>query len=152
MIEKEHIKELAQQELTEEYFVVSVAVKKGNLIEVIIDGDNGVSIQKCVDVSRNIEKNLDREEEDFELSVSSFGLGKPLKVLRQYQKHIGRNVEVTPSEGKPVSGIIKNVGDDGFELETEVVERDGKKKIKTTRIVPFLFKEEPIVKSIISFK
>ncbi len=152
MIKKEQIEELVQPELSEEYFLVSVSIKKGNLIEVIIDGDNGVSIQKCVDVSRAIEGNLDRDSEDFELSVSSFGLGKPFRVFRQYQKHIGRHVEVTPEGSKPVSGAITSVSPDGFEIENESIEREGKKKIKVMKTEKFLFSEKPVVKSIISFK
>jgi ribosome maturation factor RimP len=148
MIKKEQIEEYVLDALSEEYFVVSIQVKKGNAIEVLIDGDNGLSIQKCIDVSRSIEQKLDRDSEDFELNVSSAGLGKPFKVHRQYTKNIGQEVEVAPAEGKQVSGIIKNVDDKGFDLEVKTLEKTTE-VIKTLR---FQFDENPKVKNIISFK
>lgn len=152
MIKKEYIKELVSRELSDEYFVVSITVKKDNRIEIVIDGDNGVSIQKCIDVSRNIEKNLDRESEDFELNVSSYGIGKPLKLYRQYVKNIGQNVEVSKNDEKPVSGILTEVDPDFFVITYESIEREGKKKRKVSKTQKFLFSENPVVKNIISFK
>ncbi|HOO84580.1 MAG TPA: ribosome assembly cofactor RimP [Prolixibacteraceae bacterium] len=154
MISKEQIEALALNALTDEYFIVDISVKKGNVIEVTIDGDQGVSIQKCVDVSRSIESNLDREAEDFELSVSSAGLGKPFKVKRQYVKNIGNEVEVVSGEGKPLAGIIAAVDDEGFDLETKTKEKaaDSKKKVEVIRSHRFLFSSKPKVRNIISFK
>jgi ribosome maturation factor RimP len=152
MIKKEYIEELVSRELSDEYFVVSITVKKDNRIEIVIDGDNGVSIQKCIDVSRNIEKNLDRESEDFELNVSSYGIGKPLKLHRQYVKNIGQNVEVSKNDEKPVSGILTEVDPDFFVITYESIEREGKKKRKVSKTQKFLFSENPVVKNIISFK
>lgn len=154
MIKKELVETLALEALTDEYFIVSISIKKGNAIEVVIDGDNGVTIQKCVDVSRSIESNLDRESEDFELSVFSSGLGKAFKVHRQYIKNIGSEVEVDPAEGKPLSGILSSVDNEGFDIETKTIERPekGKKKVEVTSRQRFLFSDKPKVKNIISFK
>jgi len=154
MIKKEQIEKYVLDALSDEYFVVSIQVKKGNAIEVLLDGDQGVSIQKCVDVSRAIEQQLDRDTEDFELNVSSAGLGKPFKVYRQYLKNIGQEVEVSPAEGKPVSGILKDVDDKGFDLEVKTLEKaeNSKKKVEVTNIIRFLFDDKPKVKNIISFK
>lgn len=154
MISKEQIEPLALNALSEEYFIVDISVKKGNVIEVTIDGDKGVSIQKCVDVSRSIENNLDRDAEDFELSVSSAGLGKPFKVKRQYEKNIGNEVEVVSGEGKPISGNIVGVDDEGFELEIKTKEKvaDSKKKVEVVKKHRFLFSSKPKVRNIISFK
>ncbi|MBN1924891.1 MAG: ribosome assembly cofactor RimP [Prolixibacteraceae bacterium] len=154
MIDAETIEKLAAGALSEEYFLVEVKVSKANVIEVTIDGDNGVSIQKCVEVSRYIEHKLDRETEDFELSVSSAGLGKPFKVYRQWVKNIGSLVEVILPGEKPVAGVIKTVNNKGFELEIKSVEKvEGKKKkVEVTSIKTYLFDQMPEVKNIVSFK
>ena len=154
MIKKELVETLALKALTDEYFIISISIKKGNAIEVIIDGDNGVTIQKCVEVSRSIESNLDREAEDFELSVLSSGLGKPFKVHRQFLKNIGTEVEVIPDEGKSVSGVLVKIDDEGFDIESKTSERPekGKKKVEVINRQRFLFSTKPKVKSIISFK
>lgn len=109
MIDKEAIQHLVGQELEgKDLFLVDVKISKDNKISIIIDGDNGVTIQNCIDLSRNIEKNLDREKEDFELSVLSSGVGEPLKLIRQYKKNIGRNIEIitTDSSDKIVGELI----------------------------------------------
>jgi ribosome maturation factor RimP len=86
MISKEQIMNIIQQKVEEEnYFVVDVEVKTSNKIIVHLDGDQGVPIDFCVSVSRLIEHTLDRETEDFELEVSSPGIGQPFKVHRQFK-------------------------------------------------------------------
>ncbi|MDA3816423.1 MAG: ribosome assembly cofactor RimP [Prolixibacteraceae bacterium] len=152
MIKKEKIEKYAMEALADEYFIVSIQVKKGNIIDVIIDGDNGVSIQKCIDVSRSVEKELDRDIEDFELNVSSAGLGKPFTVPRQYKKNIGKEVEVTPANDKQVSGVIKSVDNEGFDLEVKTIEKEKKKKFEVIKTLRFNFADSPKVKNIISFK
>ncbi len=152
MIKKEQIEKYALEALSDEYFIVSIQVKKGNIIDIIIDGDHGVSIQKCIDVSRSVEGELDRDIEDFELNVSSAGLGKPFTVRRQYEKNIGKEVEVTPANDKQVSGVIKSVDDDGFDLEVKTIEKEKKKKIEVVKTLRFNFADNPRVKNIISFK
>lgn len=154
MISKELIETLTLKALTEEYFIVEVSIKKGNAIEVIIDGDNGVSIQKCVEVSRSIENSLDRETEDFELMVASAGLSKHFKVYRQYLKNIGKEVEVVTGEGKPMAGVIVQVDEEGFDLEVKSLEKapNSKKKVEVVNKHRILFSLAPKVRNIISFK
>ncbi|HNZ72626.1 MAG TPA: ribosome assembly cofactor RimP [Prolixibacteraceae bacterium] len=154
MIKKEIIEQLTADVLTGEFFLIQVTVKQGNVIEVIIDGDNGVSIQKCVDVSRYIEQHLDRESEDFELSVYSAGLGNPFKVYRQYVKNIGKEVDVKLGEEKPLSGTILSVDENGFDLETKVSIKDEatRKKKEVKKVVRFNFTDQPEVKNSITFK
>lgn len=154
MISKELIENIAQKELSDEFFIVSLSISKKNEIELLIDGDNGVTIQKCVDVSRSIEQSLDRDAEDYELSVSSAGLGKPFKVYRQYVKNIGQEVEVSTGEDKPVSGVIKSVDEKGFELEVKSIEKleNKKKKVEVVKVLRYEFDTKPTVKNIISFK
>jgi ribosome maturation factor RimP len=154
MIKQELIERLVSEALTDEYFIVQVTVKKGNVIDVAIDGDNGVTIQKCVDISRQIEQNLDRETEDFELTVSSAGLGNPFLVYRQYIKNIGKNVEVKINNEKSITGTLIRVDLEGFELETSSLEKEeGKnKKVVVVKTIRFNFDSKPEVKNSISFK
>jgi ribosome maturation factor RimP len=154
MLSKELIENIVRNALTEEYFIVEISISKSNEIEVIIDGDHGVNIQQCVDLSRSIEQALNRDEDDFELSVSSAGLGKSFRVFRQYVKNIGKEVEVAVSENKPMKGTLKSVDELGFELEVTSLEKleDKKKKVVVTRTQRVEFASKPTVKNIISFK
>ena len=154
MIKQELIENLVLRALTEEYFVVQVSVKKGNVIDIVIDGDNGVAIQKCVDVSRQIEQNLDRETEDFELTVSSAGLSNPFIVYRQYLKNIGKEIEVKTDNEKPIIGLLIRVDQNGFDLETRTLEKEeGKnKKVEVVKTIRYNFDSKPEVKNSISFK
>jgi len=154
MIKQEQIKKLAQEALSDEFFIVGITVSSTNSIEVTIDGDKGVTIQKCVEVSRHIEQGLDRETDDFELSVYSAGLGRPFNVYRQYVKNIGEKVEVLMPNIKPISGIVKSVDEAGFDLEITTLEKEegSKKKIEVIKVQRFTFDSNPEVKNIISFK
>ncbi|MPM27142.1 Ribosome maturation factor RimP [bioreactor metagenome] len=101
-------------------FPVSATVRAGNRILVLLDGDEGVNIDDCVRVSRFIESHLDREKEDFELEVSSFGIGTPLILPRQYTNNIGRHAKVTLKDQTVVTGILTGVADSGFTLSVKV--------------------------------
>jgi ribosome maturation factor RimP len=156
MIEKQTIVKLAQQridELNNGTFLVDVNVSAGNKIMVEIDNvSGGVSINDCVSVSRNIEHNLDREAQDFELEVSSPGLTKPFKVMQQYQKNIGKEVKVVLSPIGSKEGTLVSVSDEKIELETTTkvrVEGKKKKELVTTKTeIPFnQIKETKIILS-----
>ena len=75
-------------------FLIDLTITDSFKIIVNIDGDNGVVLQDCIDISRAIENNLDREEQDFSLEVASVGVGSPLKMVRQYKKNVGRTLIV----------------------------------------------------------
>ena len=129
-------------------FLVDVLVKPGNRIFVFIDGDHGVMISDCVEVSRFVESHLDRESEDFELNVSSAGADQPIKLPRQYVKNIGRSLQVKLSEEISVSGKLEEVNEKGIVLTTA---GDKKKKLPAETLnIPF----ENMIESkvIISFK
>jgi ribosome maturation factor RimP len=119
MIEKQKI-----QGLVEEFikgtglFLVAVKVGNANRITVLVDKNEGIKIDECAAVHKQIEKNLDRDKEDFELQVSSPGLDLPFIVIEQYLKNEGKKVEVIDNEGSKHAGILKNVTKGGFELET----------------------------------
>lgn len=124
MITVDRIQKIAEEKLAESTnFIVDIAVKSGNKIIVLLDNDKGVSISDCVAMSRHIEASLDRESEDFELNVMSPGLSEPFKILRQYQKNIGKQVDVVTKEGKKISGKLLNASDLGIELESKSKER-----------------------------
>lgn len=139
MITKEQIENVIADKLSkDDVFIVDLNVTTSGKITLHIDADEGVNIDYCVEISRLIEGSLNRDEEDFELEVSSAGLSQPFKVFRQYKKNIGNDVTVTPKDGKPLTGVLKSVSEEGIELETEEkVAVEGKKK-KT--VVPVLHK------------
>lgn len=104
---------LAQRE---DLFLIDVKISAGNDIIIILDGDNGVSIQDCLDCSRAVENNLDREEQDFSLQVMSAGLSEPLTLPRQYQKNIGREVELLLENSEKIKGEIVKVEQEAITL------------------------------------
>ncbi|MDD2530849.1 MAG: ribosome assembly cofactor RimP [Bacteroidales bacterium] len=125
MIDKERVHDIVNQELENtDLFLIDIKIGKDNKISVIIDGDNGVTIQNCIDLSRQIEKNFDREVEDFELSVMSAGIGEPLKLIRQYKKNFGKSIEILIKENseKIVGELI------GVDDEKVIVKIQPKKK------------------------
>ena len=107
MITKELIASLAAEALADsDRFLVDVKVKPNNVIEVYIDSDTAVGIDHCVEASRYIESKLDRDVEDFELSVMSYGLTGALKLDRQLQKYVGKDVEVKTKEMGKMQGKL----------------------------------------------
>jgi len=90
-----------------ELFLVAVRVSSAGKITVLTDKKGGITIDECVSISRFIEKNLNRDEEDYELMVSSPGLDMPFMVKEQYFKCEGKNVEIISTEGSKISGLLK---------------------------------------------
>ena len=146
MIEKNKIEEIVKAFIREtDLFLVSVKVSSANRISVLADKNGGITIDECVSIHRHIENNLNRDEEDFELQVSSPGLDMPFMVIEQYLKNEGKKVEVTDNDGIKHSGVLKNVTPGGFELEAEVkVKGRGKElreisfnldQVKATRVI-----------------
>ncbi len=96
-------------------YLVDVIVGADNSITVEIDNDLGVDIDDCADLSRHLESRLNRDTEDYELTVTSAGLTSPFKILRQYKKFEGKEIEVL-SKGQKLTGVLKSSDDDGFTL------------------------------------
>ncbi|MCZ4408680.1 ribosome assembly cofactor RimP [Cryomorphaceae bacterium 1068] len=112
-----------------EYYILELEIKPGNNIRVELESMGPVSISDCVDISRQIEHNLDREAEDFSLQVSSPGIDKPLRDHRQYVKNIGRDLKVKLTGGEEVEGELLTADEKGIKLHTSRKERvPGKKK------------------------
>ncbi|MGJ5641766.1 ribosome assembly cofactor RimP [Formosa sp. S-31] len=97
-------------------FLISLTISGDNAIKVIIDGDQGVNVDDCVFVSRAIEHNLDREEQDFSLEVMSAGAASPLTHTRQYVKNIGRTLEVK-TEKETIEAVLTDATDEEIVLE-----------------------------------
>lgn len=130
MIDTAHIEALANAALQDgKLFLVSVNATPSNEIEVVIDSDESVDIDDCVALSQTIEAQLDRETEDFELTVTSAGVGQPLKLLRQYRKLIGRPVEVLLANGTKIIAELRDATDDGITLAYQEMRTvEGKKR------------------------
>ncbi len=152
MITKEKIQYLVEEVLSEGLFIVDVTIGAGNIISVFVDGDTGISIGKCVDISRHIEHSLDRETDDFSLEVSSPGLSSPFKVLRQYLKNIGREVEVVTIGGEKQQGTLKSANSEYFEIEVVVKEKVDGAKVDVPRLQVYNYDQIKTVKILISFK
>lgn len=154
MIAKTKVLELVEEKLEDNMFLVDVSVSKNNVIHVFVDSFEGLTIEQCIEISRHVEHSLDREEEDFELQVSSPGLTESFKVKEQYIKYNGREVEVLTSDGVQLKGIIKDVNNEGIILETSKREKvEGhKKKQLIVKKHNLKFDEIKSAKAVISFK
>lgn len=161
MIPESKVRELVDARIEgSKLFVVDVHVNPGNKINVTVDGMEGVSIEDCIDISRGVEQNLDREAEDFELEVSSAGLDAAFKVLQQYKKNIGREVKIYTKDGRKHEGVLSAVEEDKVSITyDEKVRIEGRKKRElVTRNEDYFFvNENPELeirdtKVIISFK
>jgi ribosome maturation factor RimP len=117
------IRQMIEEILGEDpvYFLVDLRIKPTNNIKVFLDGDSGITIEKCVQVNRKLYKKIEEAalfpDGDFSLEVSSAGLDEPLKSLRQYRKNIGRPVEVHFQDGTLKEGVLTAVNEEGIVLE-----------------------------------
>ncbi len=131
MITKEKIQLLIDEKLEgTDFFIVDIDISTANKISVEMDGDNGFPISECINFSRQIEGNLDREVEDFSLEVSSPGLNKPFRLTRQYLKNLNKTVLVKSAEGVDVKGLLTYADDTKISVQTSRKERLEKKKKK----------------------
>ncbi|MBI9033016.1 MAG: ribosome assembly cofactor RimP [Bacteroidales bacterium] len=153
MIESDRIKDLVDAKFEDtDMFLVELDIKPGNNIYIFIDGDSGVTISDCVQLSRYIRSNVDSEVEDYELHVSSAGLDKPLKLLRQFQKNLGKELEVDPVEGVPFKGTLIRVDENGVELEPVLSKKKKKKsEEETPQTIVLSFAEIKHAKVVIKF-
>ena len=138
---------------TKEYFLVDVSVSADNCVSVEIDHAEGVWIEDCVQLSKHIEANLNREEEDYELEVGSAGIGQPFKVLQQYINHIDKEVEVLARDGKKYRGVIVRVDEEAFTIVMKVKERPegAKRPIMVDKEYTWKYDEVKYTKYLINF-
>ena len=110
-------------------FLVDVTVSRENDVELVIESEEGtVSLDDCVELSRKFEEKFDREKEDYSLTVGSAGLDQPFKVLKQYIKAVGTEVQVLVKDGRKLKGVLTGASGDGITLKYSVKEAvEGKK-------------------------
>ena len=155
MIEKNLVKNYVEEWLEgKEYFLTDITISTDNRIVVEIDHEEGVWIEDCVELSRFIESHLDRDAEDFELEVGSAGIGQPFKVLRQYEIHVGEQVEVLTNDGKKFVGTLKEVDAEKFVVTVqEKVKEEGAKRPKLVDVdKTFAYTDVKWTKYLIDFK
>ena len=142
---KQTVRELLDKSLDErsDLFLIDFDVNENNAIKVIIDGDNGVLVEDCIYVSRAIEHNLDREEQDFSLEVTSAGATTPLSHIRQYVKNIGRTLAVKTEDGEKYEAKITSADNKGIVLEWKTREPKpiGKGKVTVLKQAEIAYKD-----------
>ena len=116
---KENIQKLLGEALSlqPDLFLIDLNIDDQSRVHVVLDGDNGVSLEQCIKVSRHIEHQLDREVHDFSLEVSSAGATHPLKMGRQYKKNIGRKLAVHTIDNDNFKATLTQADDDQITLE-----------------------------------
>lgn len=154
MILKEDIIKIVEQFLQEPMFLVDVIVRPGNVIVVELDSDISIGIDDCIELSKKIESQLDRDTEDFELEVGSAGITSPFKIVRQYRKNIGNEVEVLTKVGQKLSGVLKACDDNGFTITVvnKIKPEGAKKKVEVEEELSFGYGEVKYTKYLIRFK
>lgn len=147
---KEKVSELLNAGLEEKpsIFLIDLTITDAFKIIVTLDGDNGVTLQDCIDISRAIENNLDREEQDFSLEVASGGVSAPLKLVRQYKKNIGRTLQVKTAT-EIITAELVDVNDDFITLTWTAREPKkvgkGKETVDKRQEIPYTDIKEAIV-------
>ena len=110
-------------------YLVTIKVSKDNVIDVALDSDEDITIDDCVAVNDAVLAAFDRDVEDYELTVGSYGITSPLLLPRQYQKNVGYEVEVLTADGRKLKGILAAADDEGFTLTMTVKRKlEGKKR------------------------
>ena len=129
-------------------FLIDLKITDSFKIIVNLDGDNGVALQDCIDISRFIENNLDREEQDFSLEVASVGVGSPLKMIRQYKKNVGRTLIVKLATETIEAELVE--ANDNFIIlswkarETKKIGK-GKETVQKRQEIPYAEIKEAVV-------
>ena len=146
---EDYINTLLQK--SEDVFLVEVKVNPENNVKVFLDADNGVTIDTCIRINRALYKQIEEHalflNGDFALEVSSPGVDEPLKLLRQYQKNIGRRVEVLLNDETRRQGKLTSVNNDGISIE----ETEGKGKKALTKKTTILFNQIRHTKVLVTF-
>jgi ribosome maturation factor RimP len=150
MIDKENIRKMTEGLLAgSDKFLVDILIQPANRVSVYIDGDKGITIDDCKYISRSLEEMLNQGSDVFELNVSSPGLDRPLKMLRQYMKNIGRGIEIATVDGQKVEGTLSRVDDERLEIITITKE---KKKETEQKNISILLSEIKTAKIKIDFR
>ncbi len=130
MIDKNELQAFVEGQLKDtEYFLTDLKISPNNEITVEIDSLTPGDIEECVNLTRAIEAQFDRDKEDYELEVGTAGLTSPLKVPRQYEKYIGQDLEVLTTDGRKLHGMLRKADEKGIILAIQQkVKKEGMKK------------------------
>lgn len=152
---KDKVQQLLQEALDENpaLFLINLDIKGDNEIKVTIDGDHGVTVQDCIAVSRKVEHNLDREDEDFSLEVMSVGATTPLELPRQFIKNIGRSLEVKTTQGDKIEGLLETATENEATLvwKTREPKPVGKGKVTVQKTATLPYEDIVQAKVVIKF-
>ncbi|MEG1607243.1 MAG: ribosome assembly cofactor RimP [Mucinivorans sp.] len=144
MIDKSYIEQIATAQCADtDLFIVSVEVSSVNDISLSIDSDSHVTIEQCSALSKAVEEALDRETEDFSLTVSSAGVGEPLLLPRQFIKTVGQQVEVVLKSGIKIAGelLSYNAGEIEVGFQVKEATEGSKRKILVDKVEHYLLTE-----------
>ena len=151
MISEKQVRNLVNQKIeSTDIFVVDISVSTANAIRVVIDSDTNLSIKKCIEISRQVEHNLDRDAEDFSLEVTSFGLSEPLQLHRQYVKNIGRDLKINLANDTRTKGKLLEVSEEAIRIEKSLTKKEIKEGVNPIEVIAF--QEIKQAKIEISFK
>ena len=130
MIDKTELEKVINETLDgSKMYLVTLKVSKDNVIDVALDSDEDITIDDCIAVNDAVLDAFDRDKEDYELTVGSYGITSPLILPRQYRKNIGYEVEVLTADGRKLKGVIADADDEGFTLSMIVKKKlEGKKR------------------------
>ncbi len=146
MIDKFKVLDIIKESLEgSDKFLVNMKITPDNRIFVDIDGDNGINIDDCILLSRTIENQLNRDEDDFELNVSSAGADSPLKMPRQYRRHVGRVLAVETFDDTTFEGTLTQCDNETFVLQTK-----GTKKV-APQVLTFNYADVRTAKVVLKF-
>ena len=134
-------------------YLIKLDIATGNVIKVIIDGDQDVTVSDCIFVSRAVEHQLDRDEHDFSLEVTSAGVGKPLKHYRQFVKNIGRTLEITDRDKGKETGVLQGADENQVTIKWKAREPKpiGKGKVTVEKELTIPYEEIKQAKVVITF-
>lgn len=143
-MDQKKVKDLVDEALAlnESLFLIDLSISTNNKIQVVVDGDNGVPLSECIRISRNVEHNLDREEEDFSLEVSTPDISHPLKEKRQYKKNISRILTVKTTE-EELEGTLVEADESKIVLQWKAREPKpvGKGKVTVEKTATIEYKD-----------
>ncbi len=152
---KNNVKVLLDEALLQKssMFLIDLVITEDNKISITLDDDNGVILQDCIDISRAIESELDKDELLYSIDVASAGVSLPLKLTRQYKKNVGRNLKVTTSELEKIEAKLTEADDEKITLEWQSREPKkigkGKETVNNKKQIAYAEIKEAIV--LISF-
>ena len=128
--------------LNESLYLIELSISVNNKVQVVVDGDNGVLVGDCMYISRAIEHNIDREEHDFSLEVSSAGASAALTINRQFVKNIGRVLNVK-TENNDYEAELVDATEDEIKLKWKQREpkKIGKGKVTVEKQIKISYKE-----------